>query len=219
MQSTRSGITTLLMLAVLAAGAQAAGKSSSAAGPSAGRAFKCWTNKDGVKECGNIVPPEYSQQEHEQVSGSGAKVTKTGKAKTEEELEAERQAAEQKKVAEEEARKRAALDKVLLDTYSSEDDLKLSRDGQLTNIDSQIKLTEAHIDKLANQQDQLIQQAADAERRGQQVPAKLAANIDDLRKQIEENKQFIKAKDEEKDRLRTKFDADIKRFRELRGKP
>ena len=25
--------------------------------------FVCWTNNDGVKECGNSVPPEYAQKE------------------------------------------------------------------------------------------------------------------------------------------------------------
>jgi hypothetical protein len=24
-------------------------------------AIKCWTNKEGVKECGDTVPPEYAQ--------------------------------------------------------------------------------------------------------------------------------------------------------------
>ena len=215
MPSSLSKIAMAVLLAALAGTAGAAPKAGAIGG---GKSIKCWTNKDGVKECGNAVPPEYSQDEHEQVSTGGAKIKKTGKARTEEELEADRQAAEQKKSAEEEAKKQAALDKVLLDTYSSESDLALSRDGQLTNIDSQIKLTESHIEKLHKQQDQLIQQAADHERRGQPVPPKLAASIDDLRKQIDENKQFIVNKGADKDRLREKFDADIKRFRELRAK-
>jgi len=208
-------ITIALLLASLAGTACAAGKS--AAAP-ASKAFKCWTNKDGVKECGNVVPPEYSQEEHENVSAGGAKVTKSVKAKSEAELEAERQAQESKTAADAEARKQAASDKVLLDTYSSEDDMHLSRDGQLANLDSQIKLTESHIDKLMKQQDQLIQQAADQERRGQPVPARLAGDIDNLKKQIDENKQFIVDKNEEKDRIRAKFEADIKRFHELRTK-
>ena len=31
-------------------------------------AIKCWTNKDGVRECGNVVPPEYSQESHTTIS-------------------------------------------------------------------------------------------------------------------------------------------------------
>ena len=33
--------------------------------PMAGAGIKCWTNNDGVRECGNAVPPEYAQQGHE----------------------------------------------------------------------------------------------------------------------------------------------------------
>ena len=33
--------------------------------------FKCWTNSDGVKECGQNVPPEYAQQGHEEVNSLG----------------------------------------------------------------------------------------------------------------------------------------------------
>ncbi|MBI4694235.1 MAG: hypothetical protein HY749_09440 [Gammaproteobacteria bacterium] len=216
MPSSLSQITFAVLLAALAGTAYAAGNKPAAS--SGGKAIKCWTNKEGVRECGNVVPPEYSQDEHEQVSSGGAKVKKTDKARTEAELEAERQAAVQKKAAEDEAHKQAARDKVLLDTYSSEGDLLLSRDGQLANIDSQIKLTESHIDKLHKQQDVLIQQAADDERRGKAVPPKLANSIDDLGKQIEENKQFIVNKGADKDRLREKFDADIKRFHELRAR-
>ena len=36
----------------------------------AGANIKCWTNEDGVRECGNKIPPEYSQ-------GASVKQTET----------------------------------------------------------------------------------------------------------------------------------------------
>ncbi len=45
-------------------------------------AIKCWTNKDGIKECGNVVPPEYSQQETTQINKTGIVTGKTERAKT-----------------------------------------------------------------------------------------------------------------------------------------
>ncbi|MBI2802446.1 MAG: hypothetical protein HYX63_19550 [Gammaproteobacteria bacterium] len=183
-------------------------------------AIKCWTNKEGITECGNTVPPEYAQHGHEERNAAGA-VKKLGPAKTQAEVENERvaKAAADKTRAEAEAaaKKQAAADKVLLDTFSSEDDMVLARDGQTANIESQVKLTESRIAKLQKGLDNLITQAADLERRSKPVPEQLTKDIADLRVQIADNKRFIADKHKEQTKLHDKFDADLKRFRELRS--
>lgn len=183
--------------------------------------IKCWTNGEGVRECGNAVPPEYAQAEHVEKSKSGVVVRKQERSKTTTEIAAERERklaeAKDKAAAAEAARKRAAADRVLLDTFSSEDDLVLARDGQLTNVEAQIKVTESHVKKLNKQLDQMIGQAADVEKRGRKVPESLTKNIDSVREQIDEQHVFIADKRKEQDAIRAKFDADINRFRELRA--
>lgn len=183
--------------------------------------IKCWTNKEGVRECGDIVPPEYAQGAHEEKSASGVLVRKHAPSKTPEQIAAERERREAEaraqSIAQEAARKQAAADRVLLQTFSSEDDLKLARDGQLTNLESVIKVTESHVKKLDKSLDQMIGQAADIEKRGRKVPGKLTANIADVRGQIVEQNRFIAEKRAEQDAIRAKFAADIARFRELRA--
>lgn len=183
--------------------------------------IKCWTNGEGVRECGNAVPPEYAQTEHVEKSKSGVVVRKQERSKTAAEVAAERERklieAKDKAAAADVARKRAAADRVLLDTFSSEDDLVLARDGQLTNVEAQIKVTESHVKKLNKQLDQMIGQAADVEKRGRKVPESLTKNIESVRGQIEEQHVFIADKRKEQDAIRAKFDADINRFRELRA--
>jgi hypothetical protein len=185
--------------------------------------YKCWTNKEGVRECGNTVPPEYAQDAHEEVRKDGMTVQRTERAKTPEEIAAERAAEEEKArkqaLLDEEARKKAAADQVLLATFSSEDDLILARDGQLSNVDSQIKLTESRIDKLQHSLDQMISRAADHERRGQQVPAQLNQDIASVREQISQHRAFIDSKQEEKVAISDKFARDLARFRELHQTP
>lgn len=191
-----------------------------AAAPAAA-GIKCWTNKDGVRECGNAVPPEYAQAGHEVKSTSGMTVRKQGRARTPEEVAAERaaQEAEAKKQAKlaAEQRRQAAADKVLLDTFGSEDDLELARDGQIANIESQVKLTEGHIAKLQKSLDNMIGKAADHERRNQPIPKDLAENLESVRDQIAEHRQFIENKHAEKRAIQQKFEQDIARFRELRS--
>jgi hypothetical protein len=185
--------------------------------------IKCWTNKDGIRECGNVVPPEYAQAGHETKSASGVTIEKTEEAKTIEELKAEREKAAAAAAAaaseEERAAEQAAADGVLLATFSSEDDLVLARDGKIGHLDSQIKLTESHIEKLERNLGEAIERAADLERRGEALPDKLTENIASLEDQITENRAFIETKRLEKQRIREKFDADIKRFRHLKGTP
>ncbi len=182
-----------------------------------GRHIKCWHNKDGVRECGNVVPPEYAQQGSETKDRFGVTVGETGRARTIEELEAERAANKSKEQEAEAAKKREAQDRVLLDTFATEDDMVLTRDGQVAHLDSQIHLVQSHIEKLQKNLDQMIERAAETERRGEQPTDEMVKNIDNVRSQIVDNHKFIDTKRREQDLIRARFEADITRFRELKG--
>lgn len=177
--------------------------------------IKCWTNRDGVRECGQSVPPEYAQQGHSRFNAQGVEVERQGRAKSVQELhEAERIAAQEV----EEKRRREEQEKanrVLLDTFSSEDDLVLARDGKISAIEAQIELTQSRIKKLQANLDQMIGAAAAMERRGQTPPEQTTADIEDVRGQIQDNRSFIAAKRDEQETVRRQFDVDIDRFRQL----
>lgn len=183
----------------------------------AGGGIKCWTNSEGVRECGNAVPPEYSQQGHQEVSKQGIVIDEKARAKTEEEVAAERRAAAEKLEQERLARERAATDRVLLDTFSSEDDILMTRDGKLAALDSQIRLTESHIFKLQTNLDELIAEAAESERRGTPPAEATVRDIDSLRDQISGQRTFIAAKQAEQEAIRHQFNVDLERFRELKA--
>jgi hypothetical protein len=179
--------------------------------------IKCWHNKDGVRECGNVVPPEYAQQGSEIKDRFGVTVGETGRAKTLEELEAERAANKTHELEAEAAKKREAQDRVLLDTFTTEDDMVLTRDGQIAHLESQIHLVESHIDKLQKNLDQMIERAAETERRGEKPADEVVKNIDNVRNQLTDNHKFIETKRNEQDVIRARFATDIARFRELKG--
>ena len=178
--------------------------------------FKCWKNSEGVRECGTSVPPEYAQQGHQTVNKHGV-ARETSKAKSLEEVAAERAAKAEAAEAAIEQEKRNKLDRVLLATFASEDDLVLTRDGQIAHLESQIRLTQSHLDKLQTNLDKMVDRAADAERRGEKPSDKMVGNIANVRAQITENEEFISTKRGEQTDIRARFDADIKRFRELKG--
>ncbi len=178
--------------------------------------IKCWTNADGVRECGNVVPPEYAQQGHEELSKQGLTVKRTARAKTPEELEAEREAERQQAERERVEQEQLARDQVLLDTFTTEDDLILARDGKLASIDSRIGHTEQIARQLERELSELEAEAALMERSGKAVPDSVLAEIEATRRQIEENMLFIDERSREKEEIRSKFDADLARYRELK---
>lgn len=183
---------------------------------SAGAEIKCWTNSEGVRECGNTVPPEYAQQGHKEISEHGIVVDEKERALTEEEIEArERQAAiEAEKERAREAQRQK--DKILLQTFSSEEDIVTARDDKISAMEAQIKLAESRIDKLQADLDKRSAQAAAAERAGKEPAAELLEDIESLRRQIETNKAFIADTRAEQERIRAEAQADLERFRELR---
>lgn len=180
--------------------------------------IKCWKNSDGIRECGKTIPPEYSQQGHEEISSQGVTVEKTERAQTEEErLEVERLAAIQ---AEKDAIKAEvdAQDKILLDTYSNTDDIQMTSDGKIAALDSTINLANKRNEKIQVNLDKDTARAAAAELAGKQPAEDLLKDIESLERQIKNNDNFIAEKRVEQEGIKKEYAAKIERFNQLKGK-
>lgn len=181
--------------------------------------IKCWTNNEGVRECGNAVPPEYADQGHRELSEQGVTIRRT---KSEEELRRERE--ERERIAaieaekERERKRRAAHDRVLLSTFTTEEDLLLARDGQVAAIDSRIQHTEQIVIQLEHSLEDLHAQAAKLERSGKPVTDQLREKIANVQEQIEESHAYIRERRKRKAEVVEQFAADLARYRELKGK-
>ncbi|MGF1614459.1 MAG: hypothetical protein ACFCVA_11280 [Gammaproteobacteria bacterium] len=190
--------------------------------PSVPGGIKCWTTGEGVRECGNIVPPEYAQRSHRELSQQGFVVRQTARAKTREELEQEH-AEELKHMAEESERARTAKeqakrDRMLLYTFTNEEDLVLARDGKLQAIDARVKHMESRINKLERSMLDLRSRVALAERRGDGIPSELQGEIVSIERQIADNREVIQRWHAEQEEVKASFEADLQRFRQLKGK-
>jgi chromosome segregation ATPase len=178
--------------------------------------IKCWTNSDGIRECGNIVPPEYAQQGHDEFSKQGTRIKHHERAQTEAELaETARLKAiedEKKRLAEEQA----MHDRVLLNTFASEDEIIMARDGKITSIKTEIRLTNRSMDVAKERLNQLRKKAANLERAGKPVSKKLSQDIQHTQTQIEEYEKFVNSRQAEKDKIHQQFETDVTRYRTLR---
>lgn len=182
----------------------------------ASAAIKCWTNNEGVRECGERVPPEYAQQGLEIIKESGV-VEETQRAKTPEELaEEERRAAEQARV-EAERKEKERQDNILLATFSTVEDIERVRDEQIQALEATISVTRTRNAKIQQDLDKRIEAAAAEERAGKKPNEALLKDIESLRRQVANNEEFIDAKHAEQESIRMQYAQKIQRFRELKG--
>jgi hypothetical protein len=177
--------------------------------------MKCWTNSDGVKECGDKVPPEYTQQGYQELGKGGIVREETNRVRTKEELQKEKVEADAKARKQKEIKSKRAHDKMLLETFTSIDEIEETRQQKIEAIDSTIKVVKKRIIKLQySLDDELDENSIDKQIDGEE---KKSNDSESLKKQISENKSYIKKKIDEKEEIKKTYLQYITRFRELKG--
>ncbi|MFN2308231.1 MAG: DUF4124 domain-containing protein [Gammaproteobacteria bacterium] len=199
-----------LLRATLAVGLLAAATSEAA------RLYK-WTDEHGKVHYGDKVPPEYAKQERKVLNDQGVEVQTLDAAKTPEQIAEEERLAEQRREQERVAAERASHDRMLLATFTTEDDMVMTRDGKIVAIDGVLRVTRGRIEAIEETLSELTREAANLERSGKPVPDSLHEQIRGARGQIQRFLDYIASKRREQEAIREQFEGDIRRFRELKS--
>ncbi|MFQ5644334.1 MAG: DUF4124 domain-containing protein, partial [Thiogranum sp.] len=182
----------------------------------AGKLYK-WVDDSGQVRYGDRIPPRYAKKKNETLSDQGIVVETKEAAKTPEQIAEEQR---QKALAEEQERIRietARKDSILLDTFTNEDEMVMTRDGKIEAIEAVIRVTNDRTEKNRQRLAKLKLRAANLERSGKAVPKKLLKSIAETRNQIRSNTKYVANRVVEQQRIREQFEADINRFRELKA--
>lgn len=182
----------------------------------AGSVYK-WVDKDGNVHYTNTPPPEASQQERTVLDERGNVTDTLAAPKTLEELEAERKIEAKRLEAEQLAKDQAAKDNMLLQTYTSAEEMELARDGRLAALEAQVKVVSGTISSLDAQLAELERQAKHFSENGKPVPEPVRKRIEKTRAELLQNQKFLLAREAEQEEIREKFGADIERFKKLKG--
>jgi hypothetical protein len=180
--------------------------------------FKCWTNNEGVKECGSYVPAEYSQKRIETRSDAGRVVEVKERAKTKAELAEIDRLAKLKEIEDAKIAEQKKQDDILLKTFSTERDINMLRNSKVNVIEGIITVTKSNNKALQKKLEKLQKQAANIERLGKKPPQNVIDDIKTIEVRIKNNNDSIKDKRDEQKLIREKFDADLKHFQELKNK-
>ena len=181
-----------------------------------------WVDENGEIRYSDRLPPSQVRQKRQILNEHGVVIDTKEAAKTAEQLEADKEA---KRIRDaelaEERRLQAEKDKhdrVLLLTFSSEEEMMSVRDNRIEVIDSVIRLIENSIN-ITEKRLIKLEYNADEEylSKGKEVPGGLAQNIEFFTRKIENRKEQLRLKEEEKRKIDEQFDKDLERFRWLKS--
>ena len=181
-----------------------------------------WVDDEGTVHFGDSVPPEYSKTDRQVLNDHGVTIKELPREKSTEEIEAEVRtdavdAAAVRRQMEDEQR-----DAVLLSTYLSIAEIEALRNRRGELLNGQIRVTEVY---LLNLREKLLKLQKDASRfqpynsdpNAPPLHDWLAKELADTLDSILVYQQTLVDTRAQKDEMVNKFDADIDRFKTLKG--
>jgi hypothetical protein len=178
-----------------------------------------WADAQGVVHFDDVLSDAAIQAGYDVIGGSGMKIRHVAPPRTAEQQKAYDKAEAQKKATEKAAAVQVQQDAQMLAAYPTEQTLSDAHTAQLAMIDQYIQSTQISLQSQEKSLTDMLSHAADLERTGKPIPATLSKQIELLRSNIEKQKAYIAAKQQEKIDSAAKFEAELAHYREVRGKP
>ncbi|MCP4188808.1 MAG: DUF4124 domain-containing protein [Gammaproteobacteria bacterium] len=180
-----------------------------------------WIDDEGNIRYSDRMPITDVKKQHQTLNDQGIVIDTKAAAKTEEELDAEAAAkkAEELRLAEEKRLKtiQDKKDRVLLLTFSSEQEMSSVHGNRIDVIDSVINLIKK---SLTTTEERLIglEDKADLHYRSKdkEIPGGLAQNIEHFTRKVLNRKEQLRLKEEEKQKINKQFELDLARYRLLK---
>jgi hypothetical protein len=208
----------VVILALVALAAPLGGYAQRAEGPKVYR----WVDENGEVHYGDAIPPKYANRDRNVLNSQGVRVGfEEGEVTPEERAAIARREAEAEAARAEKAES-AARDRMLLATYLTVRDIEDLRDRRIELLESQIKVTELYLanlrKRLVSLQDEATAYKPYTAREGApQIPEALQLDISRTAASINLYEQTLARTRSDQITLKTAFDNDIARFRQLKG--
>jgi hypothetical protein len=192
--------------------ADAEKKRSSRAANQKGIAYR-WVDDKGVVHYGDRLPGHADDTENSVMNRQGVAIRHNEGPKTPEEMAAERERQQQ-------LVRQKQHDRFLMATYASVADIEQLRDERLTQIQGQRSAAEQYVETLfsrlsALQNRAMVFKPYSASPSARRMPDDLAEDLVRTLNEMRVQRGALAAKDEEEALLRSQFEADIARYREL----
>lgn len=177
-----------------------------------------WRDADGNLHYSDSLPVDANVYGYDMVSAQGIVVKHVPPAMTPEQRVAAKAEAATARSAKDEADRHARDDQQLLATNPTEADLLNSQQQQIEMIDLNIKSLGTGLQSLERSLTDLLGRAAELEREGNSVPARLTAQIADVRSKIDAQHKQLDRREADREKATRGFAEELDRYRELRQK-
>ena len=182
---------------------------------SAGKLYR-WVDEDGEVHYGDRMPADASRNEHAVMDESGV-VREQRRSADDEAAERERARAEEEgSRAQAEAQERH--DRMLLETFASEEELLRMRDRRVEAVDARIAVVEHQLEDLrAERREHQAHLDSIRSATTEDAPARKMARrrIDRTEQRIEQVRARLETLEAQREEIEERFAADLERFREL----
>ncbi len=177
-----------------------------------------WTDAQGNLHYDDALPTDALQLGYEVVNGQGIVVKHVDRAKTTEELKADKEASDKALATKRASDAQAKTDQQLLAAYPNDSDLLVAQRAQIDTIDQSVHATEVSLKNQEKSLSEMLSHAADLDRTGKPVPVSLQQQIDSLRLNVEHQKTYIANKEAEKEADEKKFEAELAHYRDVQAR-
>ena len=192
--------------------------------PVAGAAYKCVDEK-GVTHIGDTEPAACAHVMMYEVSRSGTIVRSIEPTPTPEQLKAKLEEAERRKEAEKIAAEQKRKDLALLSSYSNEREFDVARDrnieplnGRIYNSRDRLKVLDKRLKEI-DEEMEFYKAGKSKTAKTREAPVPLVHEQGRLRTEKEALDKSVAASEREIEGLKVKFDADKKRWMDLKADP
>ena len=184
--------------------------------PAAAKTFK-WVDDQGRTHYGEIIPPEYANKDRQTLNKSGT-IIKSQEVLTPEEHRIKEAESAKNNAEAATIRDQKRYDKSLTSTYSSVEEIELSRTRNIQQVDARINSLKARL-KMAQSSLLTLQKDANARTKsGQKIPSSLHDDITEAQSLMTRLQLDLDKQNADRLEVEKRFEADKARYKELTGK-
>jgi hypothetical protein len=189
-------------------------------------AYKCVDEK-GVTRIGETPPDECANVVMYEITKAGQVIKKIDPSLTEAEVKARKEEAERKLQADKQAAEQRRKDEALLNTYGSEREIDMTRDRNIEPLNGRIKIAReriAAVDKRVQEIEEEMEfykagKSSSKAGKTRETPQNLVFDLERVKKEKAVLEKSIASSEREIETLRNKYDTDKKRWLALKAAP
>ncbi|MBU1426077.1 MAG: DUF4124 domain-containing protein [Gammaproteobacteria bacterium] len=170
-----------------------------------------WVDKNGTTHYGETIPPEYADRDTKQLENG--RVTDRKETFDTQKQNSAKKETEEDKAAKEQRRR----DEALLNSFTNEKEIDLSRDRSLLQIEARINSYQTLIKSAQASLDDLHKEADARTSKNWKIPQSLTDDIAAAEERITKLQLDLENSQKESAAVRARYDAEKQRFRELKG--